>query len=76
MVIKRPEIILDSPQFKSLDACRKAAKGLQLIEEYTGIHSVRITIKNPFICPDIDLKLLNKTPTEILLQKILIKCLN
>ena len=64
MKIKRPEIILDSVQFKSLDACKKVAKGVELIEQYGGIYSCKITIIKPFICPDIDLLLLTKTPTE------------
>ena len=72
MNIKRPEIILDSVQFKSLDACRKTAKGLQLIEEYSGIHSVRVTVKTPFLCPDIDLEKLDRTPTERILRDILL----
>ena len=71
MRLKRPQIILDSVQFKSLVACEQAAKGIQLIEEYTGIHSTTVTVRNPFICPDINLEDLNKTPAEELLRDVL-----
>ena len=71
MNLRRSKIILDSVQFKSLNVCKKAAEGIDLIEEFTGIHSVRIVVMNSFVCPDINLDKLNKTPTEKLLSTIL-----
>ena len=71
MKISRPKIILDGGQLKSLDAARKVAKGLGLIEATWGIHSVRVTLKNCFICCDVDWRSLNDTPEEILLRSLI-----
>jgi len=73
MRIKRPEIVLDSLQFKSLEIIRTICEAVSTIEVHGGIHSTRITIVNPFICPDIRLDKLCNTPTEILFRDILIK---
>ncbi len=70
MNIKRPEIILEGIQIKSLSKAKLLAKHLSVIEEECGIHEVKITIKNPFICPWIDLNFLNKTPMERLIRNI------
>lgn len=73
MRIKRPEVVLDSIQIKSLKTARLLAKALNTIEEECGIHETWITLVNPFICPWIDLDQLNKTPMEELLQGLLKK---
>ena len=71
MKIKRPTIIIDGGQLKSLEAARKVAKGIGLIEAAWGIHSVRVTVKNCFICCDVDWRSLNDTPEEVLLQSLI-----
>lgn len=73
MNIKRPEITLEALQIKSLDKARKLAQALNVIEEECGIHQVRITIKDMFICPWIDIEELDKTPMERLLRDIIKK---
>jgi len=70
MKIKRGHILLENLQVKSLEKAKKLAIALTVIEEECGIHEVRITIANPFICPWIDLELLKETPMEILLVDI------
>lgn len=60
-------------QIKSLKKAKLLAKSISVIEEECGIHQVRITIKDIWVCPDINLNELNKTPTEILLKDLLIK---
>lgn len=73
MIIKRGEIILEGLQVKSLAKARLLAKSLQVIEEECGIHEVRITIKNTFVCAWIDLASLNRTPMEKLIAELLRK---
>ena len=70
---KYPEIILDGLQIKSLKKAKKLAKALNIIEEECGIKQVKITLKNMFICPWIDIEELHDTDMEILLRKILYK---
>jgi hypothetical protein len=64
MKVKRPNIILDGIQIKSLGCARRLCQALEVIEEDCGIFETKITCKDPFICPWIDLKKLNRTPTE------------
>ena len=71
MKVKRPNIILDGIQIKSLNHARKLCQAVNTIEENCGIHEVEITIIDPFICPWIDLKKLNRTPMEKLIAGIL-----
>lgn len=68
--LKRGEIKLSNLQIKSLEKAKKVAAALTIIEEEAGIHEVRITIDDCFICPWIDLNELNATPMERLLQPI------
>jgi len=70
MNIKRPEIILDGIQIKSLKKARLLCKALSVIEEECGIYECRITIRNVFVCPWIDLSKLKKSPTEKLLRTL------
>jgi hypothetical protein len=71
MKIKRPEIILDGIQIKSLNKAKKLAKLLNELEIEFGIYETRITIRDPFICPDIDLSKLEEG-MEKTLKNILI----
>ena len=71
MKIARPEIRLDGVQIKSLRIARKICKALDVIEEVGGIHSTRITVNRLFVCPDIDLTKLNRTPMERLVSGLL-----
>ena len=70
MNIKRGEIALRGLQVKSLAKARLLSKSLQVIEEECGIHEVRITIENSFVCPWIDLVSLNRTPMERLVAEL------
>ena len=70
MNIKRGKITLEALQIKSLDKARKLAQALTIIEEECGIHEVRITLKDMFICPWIGTDQLNETPMEKLLRDI------
>jgi len=67
---KRGKIILDSLQVKSLEKAKRLAYALNIIEEECGIHETNITITDMFICPWIDLKKLNATEMEKLLQEL------
>jgi hypothetical protein len=73
MNVKRGEIVLEGLQVKSLAKARLLAKSLQVIEEECGIHEVRITIKNSFVCAWINLTSLNRTPMERLVAELLRK---
>jgi hypothetical protein len=71
MNIERPHIILKGIQIKSLKKARLLAKHLSVIEEEFGIHEVKITLKDIFVCYWLDLSKLDKTPMERLLSGIL-----
>jgi hypothetical protein len=71
MKIKRPEIILDGIQLKSLEKIKRLAELLDEIEVEVGIYETRITIKEPFVCPEIDLDELSGEGMEGSLKKIL-----
>jgi hypothetical protein len=71
--MKHPEIILDGLQIKSIEKAKLLAQALTIIEEECGIKETRITLKNVFICPWIDLSKLNETPMQELLKGILNK---
>ena len=69
--MKKSKIILQGLQVKSFDKARKLAEAINTIEEECGIHSVKITIKDTFVCPWIDFKDLDKTPMEELIRDLL-----
>ena len=71
MNIKRPHIILEGIQIKSLEKARKLSEALTVIEEECGIHETKITIRDSFICPWIDKDKLNQTEMEKLIKDIL-----
>lgn len=66
----KSKITFEGIQIKSLEKARIFAEALNTIEIECGVKSVRITIKDLFLCPEINLKDLNKTTMERLLQKI------
>ena len=66
-------ITLKGIQVKSLKKAKKLSKALSIIEEECGIHSVKITIKDSFICPDIKLSELSTTPMEELVADIFLQ---
>ena len=74
MKIKRPEIILSGIQIKSLRKSQLLANALNVIEEECGIHEVKITIKEAFVCPWIKISKLKRTPMEKLLKSLILKC--
>ena len=71
MKIKRPHIILDGIQIKSVGKFKAIAESLNTIEEEGGIHEVRITLKNVFFCPWIDKEQCRATPMERILLELL-----
>ena len=71
MKIHRPQIILDGIQIKSAKKAKKLAKAVSVIEEECGIYECRITIKNAFICPWINLSELSDTGMEGLIKRII-----
>lgn len=73
MKVSRPFIHLQGIQIKSLEKARDLAAALGVIETECGIHEVEISLKDIFICPWIDLSLLNRGPMEELLQGLLMK---
>lgn len=73
MNIKRPHIILDGIQIKSVAKFKAMAEALNTIEEECGIHEVRFTFQNVFFCPWIDKEQCRSTPMERFLLEILEK---
>lgn len=67
------KIILENLQVKNLEKAQKLAAALAIIEEECGIHEVEITIEGFFVCPWIDLSLLQKTGMEKLLAEMFVK---
>ena len=73
MKIKRGEISLSNLQIKNLDKAKRLAYAISIIEEECGIHEVRLTVKDIFVCPWIDLTQLNGTEMEKILSQLLNK---
>ena len=71
--MKHPEIILNGLQIKNIDKAYKLSDALSIIEEECGIKEVKITLKNMFICPWIDINKLNRNEMDFLLRDILIQ---
>lgn len=67
MKIKRPEIMLEGIQIKSVEKFKRLAAAVNVIEEECGIHEVTITLKNIFFCPWINVEQCRETPMERLL---------
>lgn len=68
---KYPEITLDGFQIKSLDKAYLLSDALSVIEVECGIKEVKITLKNMFICPWIDLDKLNRNEMDKCLRGII-----
>ena len=67
MKIKRPHIMLEGIQIKSLEKFQRLAAAVQVIEEECGIHETTISLKDIFFCPWIDGTQCRSTPMECLL---------
>lgn len=64
-------IRLTGCQIKSLEIARGIAKALNVLEEKSGIGSVYMEMNDCFVCPDINLLRLNRTPMEKILASIM-----
>ena len=69
--IHRPVITLSGGQLKSLEAGRRLARGVGLIETAWGIHSVRVILADCFICCDTDWRKLDRTADELLIRDLI-----
>ena len=67
----RSEIIVKNCQIKSFKSFRDIARGLNTIEEASGIKETKITLDNMFICPWIDFNNRKLTEMEIVLKTII-----
>jgi hypothetical protein len=72
---KQSLIHIENCQIKSIEKAKILCKALDIIEKECGIRSVRISFANNFLCPDIDLSILENSldPMENLVGKLLIK---
>lgn len=50
---KNPEIRISNCQIKSVEKLRIVAQCLDTLEKEVGIHTVKITLKNIWVCRDI-----------------------
>lgn len=69
--LKMSTIGLYGCQIKSLEIAREVAAALDVIEKQAGIHSVTIEMDECFVCPDINLDALDKTPMERVLSSVM-----
>lgn len=65
------QITLKHIQVKSFRKARKLAKALNVIEIECGIQSVEFELISSFICPDLKVKKLNRTPMEKVLRRLI-----
>jgi hypothetical protein len=72
--LKESLIHIENCQIKSLNKAKAVAAALDIIEKEMGVGSVRISFKNCFVCPDINLlELYNSVdPMERVMGKIFI----
>lgn len=72
--MRRSKIHIENCQIKSLEKAKAVAAALDSLEKEMGIHSVLISFKDNFICPDIDLNILHNSsdPMERTLGELLI----
>ena len=68
--MSKSKITLEGLQIKNIKKAKRLAYALNIIEEECGIKCVKITFKDIFICPWIDLKKLNNTDMEKLIKGI------
>lgn len=68
-------IHLENLQVKSLEKAKLLCSLLDTMEKEFGIHSVRISFKNNFLCPDVDYTALTKSddPMERLIGGMMIQ---
>lgn len=60
-------------QFKSLAIAEQVADALDIVDVHAGIHSVEFTLSDCFVCPDINLDMLDGTPFRVMLRGLLQK---
>lgn len=65
------KITLQNIQVKSIKKARRLAKALSILEIECGIQSVEFELRNSFICPDVKIWKLGKTPMERTLRKLI-----
>jgi len=58
------EFTIARGQIKSLEKAKRIAYSLDILEVEAGIRVTKITMRDMFICPDIDIEKLNETPME------------
>jgi hypothetical protein len=75
MTVLRPCLHFHGIQIKSEEAFRRFAKAVAEIEEVTGIHSVTISLEDPFICPWIEIEGDNFRPVTHM-EKLLVKLIS
>lgn len=70
--MSRSLIHIENCQVKSLEKAKILCQCLDILEKEIGIKQVRLSFKNMFVCPDIDLTELtnSKEPMEKLVGKI------
>lgn len=68
-VVSRIQLI--GCQIKSLEIAQEVASALDVIEKVAGIHNVHIDMDECFVCPDIDLDGLDKTPMQKIFANVL-----
>lgn len=68
---RKPRIILQGLQIKSLDKAKKLAAALNTIEEECGIREVEIIFKDIFVCAWIKMDDLKETEMECLIRDLL-----
>jgi hypothetical protein len=69
-------IVLTHIQVKSLKKARKLARHLDKIEKNCGIQSVTFVLEDSFICCDVEVDKLNRTPMEMTLRDMIKKYRN
>ncbi len=65
------KITLEHIQIKSVKKARRLAKALNILEIECGIQSVEFELRNSFVCPDVKLWKLGRTPMERTLKKLI-----
>ena len=70
--MKQSEIIIKNMQIKSIEKLKILSKNLDELEKELGIHQVKITIQDTFICPDIEIDKLDiEQPMNMLLVELI-----
>ena len=73
MKIKRSKIKLENLQIKSVEQAKALAQSLAQIEAQCGIHEVKISVRDFFVCPWIKASELQGTPMEKLVADLFLE---